>query len=311
MIEVRNLTYRYAGSAKPALSDVSFTIGKGEICGFLAPNGGGKTTLFKLLATLLPVQEGQLLYNGENYSNNFSKIRNTIGVVFQSPSVDNQLTVRENLSAQAYLYGSTPGKIKTGIDETVQLFGLEKFLDSKLETLSGGFQRRVELAKCMLHNPGIILLDEPGTGLDIVSRRELWKYITTIRDTKNVTSLVTTHLIEEAEQCDRVIIFDGGRLVVAGTPSALKDEIGGEILSLKTHDAPSLISLLKKKWNVEGIPVDGIVRVEVHEKKHIVNVLLTEYLDLIESATLSKPSLGDVFFRHTGNRFEDNGKEVK
>jgi len=311
MIEVQNLTYRYAGSTKPALLNVSFKVGDGEICGFLAPNGGGKTTLFQILATMLPVQDGKLCYNGEDYRNNFSVIRNTIGVVFQSPSVDKKLTVRENLNSQVYLYGSTPGKLSKIIDETVQLFGLQKFINHKLETLSGGYQRRVELAKCMLHNPEIILLDEPSTGLDIVSRRELWKYLTTLRDKKNVTSLVTTHLIEEAEQCDRVIILDEGRLVVAGTPSILKDEIGGEILSLKTHDVSSLMSLLKEKWNVEGTPVDGIVRVEIQENKQIVNTLLTEYLDLIDSATLSKPSLADVFFKHTGNQFDDDREEVK
>jgi ABC-2 type transport system ATP-binding protein len=310
MIEVKNLTYRYRGSAQPALSNISFTVDKGEICGFLAPNGGGKTTLFKILATMLPVQEGVLSFNGENYTDNLSRIRNTIGVVFQSPSVDKKLTVRENLNSQAYLYGSTPAKLGKIIDETLQLFGLEKLVDQKLETLSGGYQRRVEIAKSMLHNPGILILDEPGTGLDIVSRHELWKYLIMLRDSKNVTSLVTTHLIDEAEQCDRVIILNEGGLVVAGTPSTLKDEFGGEILSLKSHNVTVLQSVLKERWNIEGTQVNGEVRIEVRENKQIVNSLLTEYLELIDSATLSKPSLADVFFKYTGNRFEEDTEDV-
>lgn len=305
MIKVENLTYRYTENAAPALLNVSFNVNGGEICGFLAPNGGGKTTLFKILATLLPVKEGRLLYNDEDYRNNFAAIRRTIGVVFQRPSIDKQLTVLENLHCQAYLYGNTPGKLKKKIEDALSLFGLTNYADRKLDTLSGGYQRRVEIAKCTLHNPDILLLDEPGAGLDIGSRRELWNYLKILRDEKNVATLVTTHLVEEAEQCDRVIILHEGRLVVSGTPSMLKNEIGGDILSLKTRQVRSLIDLLREKWNLEGLHVDGIVRVEIRENKQIINSLLTDHLDLIDSVTLSKPSLADVFFKHTGNQFND------
>ncbi len=308
MIKVQNLTYRYAERQTPALMNVSFNVNGGEICGFLAPNGGGKTTLFKILATLLPLQEGKLSYNNEDWRNNFAAIRRTIGVVFQSPSVDKKLTVLENINCQAYLYGSTPGKLKNKIDDIINMFGLNNYRDRKLETLSGGYQRRVELAKSMLHDPDILFLDEPGAGLDIGSRRELWQYLKTLRDENNVTTLVTTHLVEEAEQCDRVIILNEGRLVVSGTPVVLKDEIGGEILSLKTRHVDFLINLLREKWNLEGLPVDGIVRVEIRDNRRIINSLLTDHLELIDSITLSKPSLADVFFKHTGNRF-DNEKE--
>jgi len=308
MIKVQNLTYRYAERQTPALMNVSFNVNGGEICGFLAPNGGGKTTLFKILATLLPLQEGKLSYNNEDWRNNFAAIRRTIGVVFQSPSVDKKLTVLENINCQAYLYGSTPGKLKNKIDDIINMFGLNNYRDRKLETLSGGYQRRVELAKSMLHDPDILFLDEPGAGLDIGSRRELWQYLKTLRDENNVTTLVTTHLVEEAEQCDRVIILNEGRLVVSGTPVVLKDEIGGEILSLKTRHVDFLINLLREKWNLEGLPVDGIVRVEIRDNRRIINSLLTDHLELIDSVTLSKPSLADVFFKHTGNRF-DNEKE--
>jgi len=309
MIEVQNLTYRYAGSKVPALSNISFKVNAGQICGFLAPNGGGKTTLFKTLATMLPVQQGRLLYSGEDYQNNFKAIRNTIGVVFQSPSVDKKLTVRENLHCQVYIYGNTPSKEKDRIDEVVELFGLSKYIDQYVEKLSGGYQRRVELAKCMLHNPSVIILDEPGTGLDIVSRRELWNYLTTLRDEKNVTILVTTHIIEEAEQCDSVIILDEGELVVSGAPAVLKDSIGGEILSLKTRDVSPVVKLLKEKWNVQGVPVDGTVRVELKENRALINTLLTNHLDIIDSATVSKPSLADVFFKYTGNKFNGDNPE--
>lgn len=310
MIEVQKLTYRYAGSDTPALSDISFVVDKGQICGFLAPNGGGKTTLFKILATMLPVQSGSLLYSNEDYKKNVAAIRNTIGVVFQSPSIDKKLTVRENLQCQVYLYGSTPGRERKNIDKMIDLFGLQTYIDSKVEVLSGGYQRRVELAKCMLHNPAIILLDEPSSGLDIVSRREMWKYLSLIRDEKDVTILLTTHLIEEAEQCDQVIIFNKGNLVVSGTPTVLKEDIGGEILSIKSDDISGLMTLLREKWNITGTSVNGIVRVELTNNKHLINTLLTEHIDLIDSATISKPSLADVFFRHTGNKFDRDKGEV-
>jgi len=254
---------------------------------------------------MLPVQQGRLQYNGEDYQNNFKAIRNTIGVVFQNPSIDKKLTVRENLHCQVYIYGSTPSRESERINELVQLFDLSKYLDQKLETLSGGYQRRVELAKCMLHNPAVILLDEPSTGLDIVSRRDLWRYLKTIRDQRNVTVLVTTHIIDEAEQCDRVIILNEGELVVSGAPSVLKDEIGSEILSLKSEKIASVLSLLQEKWNIEGVQVDGTVRVELQGNRKFINQLLTDHLDIIDSATISKPSLADVFFNHTGNKFDE------
>ncbi len=305
MIEVENITYRYPVSKTPALRNISFKVNDGEICGFLAPNGGGKTTLFKILSTCLPVQEGTLSYNYNDFRMNISAIRKAIGVVFQSPSVDKKLTVLENLICQAKLYGFNLRDLGEKIDDIVQMFGLHNYLHQKLETLSGGYQRRVELAKSMLHDPAILILDEPGTGLDIGSRQELWHYLKTLRDEKNVTTLVTTHLVEEAEQSNKVVILNEGRLVVSGSPSKLKDEIGGEILSVKSTQIDRLMSLLRDKWNLEGKPVNGIVRVEVGGNKHIINALLTDYLDLIDSATVSKPSLEDVFFKHTGNRFNN------
>lgn len=311
MLEVRNLTYRYGGSLTPALEGVSFDIFEGEICGFLAPNGGGKTTLFKILSTMLPFREGSISFNGVEYRQHYANVRSSIGVVFQNPSVDKKLTVRENLHCQAYLYGSTPAKERTHMNKLIHLFRLETYLDQKIENLSGGYRRRVELAKCMLHAPKLLLLDEPSTGLDIVSRRDMWQYLKRLREERTVTILLTTHLIEEAEQCDRVIILNKGRLVTSGRPNSLINQIGGEILFLKTTNTPELLALLERKWNIRGIPVDGMVRVELtHQNKQIIHALLSEGMDLVDSATISKPSLADVFFRHTGNQFTEHSGDV-
>jgi ABC-2 type transport system ATP-binding protein len=312
VIEVRNLTYRYGKSIAPALSDVSFVVQPGAMCVFLAPNGGGKTTLFKILSTAFPLQEGAILYDGKDFSENYSIIRKSIGVVFQNPSVDKRLTVRENLHCQAYLYGGTPKRMRGDIERVVGLFGLEPHLGHTLETLSGGFQRRVEIAKCVLHTPPVLLLDEPSTGLDIVSRKELWEYLALLRERDGTTILATTHLTDEAEQSGQVIILNGGRLVVSGNPVELKNQIGGEILSIGTRDAASLLSLLSDKWNIRGTHINGRVRLELSGNELIVPQLLSDYRNLVDTITISRPSLADVFFRYTGSRFDEtrNGGEV-
>jgi ABC-2 type transport system ATP-binding protein len=311
MIDVQNLTFAYAGSGSPALHDVSFRITEGEMCAFLAPNGGGKTTLFKILSTMLPVQGGTVRYHATDYRNEYRAIRNRIGVVFQSPSVDKKLTVRENLDCQAFLYGLSPREIKDHIDHLVRLFGIGTSQNVLVGKLSGGFQRRVELAKCMLHKPSILLLDEPSTGLDIVSRKELWDYLKRIREQEKVSVLVTTHLAEEGELCDRVIIMNEGEIIADGYPDTLKNRVGGDVLSVHSSSPGELQQIMKKEWNLEAVLIDGVVRVELRDRERVLQSLLQNHVGLIRSITLSKPSLADVFFKFTGNPLFENQPDEK
>jgi ABC-2 type transport system ATP-binding protein len=281
------------------------------MCAFLAPNGGGKTTLFKILSTMLPVQGGTVRYHATDYRHEYRTIRNRIGVVFQSPSIDKKLTVRENLDCQAFLYGTNPREIKDHIDHLVRLFGIGTSQNILVGKLSGGFQRRVELAKCMLHRPSILLLDEPSTGLDIVSRKELWDYLKKIREQEQVSVLVTTHLAEEGEMCDRVIIMNEGQIIADGIPDTLKNRVGGDVLSVHSPAPGELQHILKQEWNLEAVLIDGTVRVELRERDRVLQSLLQNHAGLILSITLSKPSLADVFFKFTGNPLFDKQTDEK
>jgi ABC-2 type transport system ATP-binding protein len=306
IIDVRQLSYSYGkGIAHPALSDVSFSVSEASICAFLAPNGGGKTTLFKILSTLFPIQNGSIRIKGNELSNNLQVIRNSIGVVFQSPGLDKRLTVLENLRLQAKLYNIPKSEIPGRIGSTMRQFGITELHPNMVETLSGGYRRRVEIAKAVLHNPPILLLDEPSSGLDIVARKDLWNYLFSLRDEKRVTVLVTTHMVEEAERADTVIIMDKGKIVRMGSPDNLKKEIGGDIVSVKTGNPHQFIKTIKEKWNIDAVQLDGIIRFEIPADPGLMNTILAEFFDVIESATLSKPTLADVFFRYTGNQFSD------
>ncbi len=305
MIAVENVTYTYPKSTESALREVSFSVRQGSICAFLAPNGGGKTTLFKLLATMLPPQQGSILIGGETVSTQVKTFRKNLGVVFQSPGLDDQLTVEENLKLHARLYGMPPAEIRAGIGSSAELFGLTGYLNKRVEVLSGGYKRRVELAKSVLHKPALLLLDEPSTGLDIVSRKDLWNYLYALRDNRSTTVLVTTHLIDEAERADQVVILDRGKLVRSGSPAELLGEIPGEIMSVRTTAPTEFIGDLRTKWNIEGVYVDGIVRFEIPADRGLLQTIISEYFDKTESTTVSKPTLADVFYRLTGSAFDE------
>jgi len=177
----------------------------------LGPNGGGKTTLFRILATLLPVQSGHAALMGLDLSSEPQAVRRLIGVTFQSPSVDGKLTVAENLRTQAHMYGLSGSLAASRIDELLGKLGLGDRRHDRVDSLSGGLKRRVEVAKCLLHRPRVLLLDEPSTGLDPGARHDLWEYLSRLRRDEGTTVLVTTHLMEEAERCDRLGILDRGR----------------------------------------------------------------------------------------------------
>ncbi len=217
---------------RTALNGVTFEVRPAELFGLLGPNGSGKTTLFRILSTLMVPSSGSAVILGHDVTTDPTGLRRKIGVVFQSQSIDVKLTAAENLLHQGHLYGLQGAALKSRIDEMLGRVGLSDRAKEKAETFSGGMQRRLELAKGLLHHPSVLLLDEPTTGLDPGARRDLWQYLQILRDQEHVTVIVTTHLMEEAERCDRLAILNEGKLVALGTPAELKSEIGGDVILL-------------------------------------------------------------------------------
>lgn len=303
-IFLQGLSHWYG--SRQALRDVGFDVAAGEIFGLLGPNGGGKTTLFRVLATLLPVQQGSIQLLGLDVAHEPSRVRSRIGVTFQSPSLDRKLTVRENLVSQGYLYGLSGAPLRARIASLLEKLGLTDRSGDRAESLSGGLARRVEIAKGLLHNPLVLLLDEPSTGLDPGARLDLWRYLRLLRDEAGVTVLVTTHLMEEAEHCDKLAILDSGRLVALGTPQELRAQIGGDCLTVQTASPTDLSRRIAERFQVDSRAVGGQIRIEVEKGHEFIGRLVEAFGPEISSVILGKPTLEDVFIQRTGHRFWDD-----
>ncbi|HEX3662248.1 MAG TPA: ABC transporter ATP-binding protein [Acidobacteriaceae bacterium] len=289
-----------------ALDELSFTVNRGEIFGLLGPNGSGKTTLFRILSTLMVPSGGRATLQGFDVAREPNQVRQQIGIVFQARSLDPKLTVAENLKHQGHLYGLHGALLRTRIQEVLTRVGLLDRSSDLVETLSGGQQRRVELAKGLIHSPEVLLLDEPSTGLDPGARRDLWLYLRTLRDQEGVTVLVTTHLMEEAEHCDRLAILNEGKLVALGSPAELKAQIGGDVVALETADpeqAAQLAAQLAGRFGVHPVVVDQFVRVEREQGHRFAAEIVEAFPGKIEAVSVAKPSLEDVFIDRTGHRF--------
>jgi ABC-2 type transport system ATP-binding protein len=300
-VHVRNLTHRYGN--RDALNDVSFDVPRREIFGLLGPNGGGKTTLFRILSTLLVPSEGTAEVLGIDVAREPARLRHRIGVVFQSPSLDKKLTVAENLLHQGHLYGLRGRELKSRIGEALARLGLAARARDLVERLSGGLARRVELAKGLLHRPELLLLDEPSTGLDPGARRDLWDYLRGLEQQDGVTVLLTTHLMEEAERCTRLGILDAGRLVALDSPGALRAEIGGDVIAIDAPDPERLRAEVRERFGVDGTVVAGRLRIEREHGHTFLAELMEALPDSVRSASLGKPTLEDVFIQRTGHRF--------
>lgn len=308
-ITIDSVTHKYG--ERVALDQLSFEVQPGEIFGLLGPNGGGKTTLFKLLTTLMPVQTGELLVAGFNVRTEPDDVRRSIGVTFQAPSVDIKLTVRENIVYQGRLYGLSGRVLQGRVNEQMERFQIADRAGDIVQTLSGGLKRRVEIAKSLLHNPQVLLLDEPSTGLDPGARFDLWRALQSLRADSGVTVLVTTHLMEEAEKCDRLAILDHGRLAALGTPDELRSGIGGDCISIQAHSpeqAADLARRIESSLQLAPQRFDAQLRLEAPDGAKLVHTLTSQFAGDIRSITLGKPTLEDVFIRSTGHQFWDEGK---
>lgn len=307
-IDVRSVSHRYGDRA--ALSEVTFAVAAGEIFGLLGPNGGGKTTLFRLVSTLLPIQSGSMAILGVDVSSHPATVRTRIGVTFQAASLDRKLTVRENLVHQGHLYGLHGRDLRSRIDRWLTQFGLADRVVDRVESLSGGMQRRVEVAKGLLHDPRLLLLDEPSTGLDPAARIDLWTSLRRLRDEQGVTVLVTTHLMEEAERCDRLGILDRGQLVALGSPSELRSSVGGDCVTIDSPEPDELSRRLVDRFGLQPRRLGDQLRLEQSRGHELLRDIVDSFPDLIESVSLGKPTLEDVFIQRTGHRFWDEGSET-
>jgi len=307
-VEVAALEHSYGDH--PALCGVSFSVQRGEIFGLLGPNGGGKTTLFRILSTLLRPQQGAVHVLGADLVRERTAVRRRLGVVFQSPALDRKLTVRENLRHQGHLYGLHGADLDRRIATALERFKLGDRRDALVEGLSGGLRRRVEIAKGLLHGPELLLLDEPSTGLDPGARRDLWQLLQEIRAADGVTVLLTSHILEEVERADRVAILERGRLVGLGTPRELKASVGGDVLTITTPVPERLAADITAQLGVQPAVLDGMLRIEGGAGPDLVRQILTRFEADVESVTLAKPTLEDVFIHVTGHRFWGGGGEV-
>jgi ABC-2 type transport system ATP-binding protein len=301
VIEISGLRHRYA--EREALRGVSLTIRRGEIFALLGPNGGGKTTLFKILSTLMRAGEGSVRVLGHDLRHEAERVRPRIGVVFQNPGLDPKLTVAENLVHHGHLYGLGGARLRARITEVLADLDLTDRTSDLVETLSGGLARRTELARGLLHAPELLLLDEPSTGLDPGARRDFAQLLRALRDRGGVTVVLTTHYMEEAERADRVAVLHEGSLVALGTPDELKRSVGGDVVVIEAEAPRDLRDKVRARFGLEAQLVDGTLRVERSRGHELVRDVVEAFPGEVRSVTFGRPTLEDVFIHVTGRRF--------
>lgn len=314
-IETLDLTKKYG--AFTAVNKISLQIKSGEIFGLLGPNGAGKTTTISMLATLNTPTSGLALVDGINVTEHPLQVRERIGIVFQDPSLDGDLTGRENLDFHGRLYHVPSDERKKRIADVLKLVDLEDKSELQVKTYSGGMKRRLEIARSLLHVPKIIFLDEPTLGLDVQTRRKLWEYIRKLSAEHKITIILTTHYLEEADSlCDRVAIIDRGEIKALDTPQKLKSTMGGDVISIDTHDAKALQKMLEtKKVGKQFAHINHTLSFTIeHGAKMIPKIVEWAQDEKIEllSISVKQPSLEDVFVQLTGHAIrqeESNGKD--
>jgi ABC-2 type transport system ATP-binding protein len=308
-VSVSGLSHRYG--ERQALRDLSLDVRRGEIFGLLGPNGGGKTTLFKVLATLTAPQTGTVTLFDEDVRRAPERVRRRLGVVFQHPALDGKLTVRENLRCHAALYGLAAAEGDARAAHLLQRFGVAERAGDAVDTLSGGLARRVELAKGLLHGPELLLLDEPSTGLDPGARRDFFEHLQQLRERDGLTVLLTTHHMDEAERCDRVGFVHRGALVAVDEPAALTAAIGGDVVTVEANDAERLRPRLAQRFGVQPQLVGGALRLEVPRGHELVREIVEAFAGEVRTVSVGKPTLEDVFVHLTGERFFDDGARTE
>jgi len=297
-----------------AVDHINLEIGEGELFGLLGPNGAGKSTFMHMVSTILPPTEGTAEVAGFDIRKCPDCVRAAIGIVFQDPSLDNRLTGRENLDFHGRMYGLTKEQRNERLNKVLELVGLKDRADSLVETYSSGMKRRLEMARGLMHSPKILFLDEPTLGLDTQTRRGIWDHIRMLNDTENVTIVLTTHYMEEADYlCDRVAIIDYGKIIALDKPDTLKNELKGDIVSLKVEEPEKYLEILKKNKLVkEGKIVEGVLNLSVENGEEAIPKLIELVRgrgDQVHAVSLRRPTLEDVFIHYTGRAIREEAPE--
>ncbi|MCS7106168.1 MAG: ATP-binding cassette domain-containing protein [Candidatus Aenigmarchaeota archaeon] len=314
VVETFNLTKEFNGLR--AVNNVSIKIKEGEIFGLLGPNGAGKTTFISMLCTLLKPTKGTAKVNGFDIIKEQNEVRKSIGIVFQDPSLDNWLTAMENLEMHARLYGVPREEREKRIEEVLKLVGLYERANELVRNYSGGMKRRLEIARGLIHYPKVLFLDEPTLGLDPQTREHIWEYIKKLAEKENITILLTTHYMEEADAlCDRVAIMDYGEIKVLDTPENLKNTLEGGVITLEVKNTEKFLEKIRR--------LNSIGKIQVIEKKISMTVKNAEkfapkMLEFarrnkvsVNSISIRKPSLGDVFLHYTGREIREESEESR
>ncbi|RLI77469.1 ABC transporter ATP-binding protein [Archaeoglobales archaeon] len=310
-IVVRGLTKTFNGFK--AVDSVSFSVKRGEIFGLLGPNGAGKTTTIKMLVTLLKPSSGEAKVAGYDVVKQSNMVRKNIGIVFQEPTLDLELTAKENLDFHARLYGIERGRREERIEEVLKLVDLYDKAKLQVKKFSGGMQRRLEIARGLLHFPKVLFLDEPTLGLDAQTRRRIWDYILEMREREDVTIILTTHYIEEADKlCDRVAIIDKGRIIALDKPENLKKRVGEDVISLVVNDAKKLAMELELEEIHKIVRLDDRLELSVYRGEstipRIIEIAQKVGIE-VKAVSLRKPTLEDVFIHLTGREIREEGRK--
>lgn len=303
IIHVENLTKEFKGIR--AVDGINFAVERGEIFGFLGPNGAGKTTTINMLCTLIKPTSGKAMINGYDVVEQQNEVRQSIGLVFQDPSLDERLTGIQNLRFHAMIYG-IPGNLRENrIEQVLKMVELWDRRDYQVRTYSGGMKRRLEIARGLLHYPKVLFLDEPTLGLDPQTRSHIWQYILELRSIEGTTIFLTTHYMDEAEKADRIAIIDHGKLIALDTPTRLKAMVSRDIILVKTDNDSQALAEIKSKYDVNAhMDNDGIV-FEIDNGEKFLPEFIREFATRILSVSLRHPSLEDVFLRLTGREIRE------
>ncbi len=299
VIEVQELTKKYGDIE--AVKGISFHVQEGEVFGFLGPNGAGKTTTISILCTLLSPTSGYAKVNGYDVVRQKDEVRQAIGLVFQDPSLDERLTAWENLMFHALAYRVPKGERERRIREVLDMVELAGRAEDLVETFSGGMKRRLEIARGLLHYPRVLFLDEPTLGLDPQTRNSIWEYILHLKKEEGITIFMTTHYMDEAENCDRIAIIDYGKIVALDTPEGLKAMVGGDVVRLVTEDDRKAEEILRESYGVKMIRDRDCLCFEVDRAENFIPKLIREFPLRIDSISMHRPTLEDVFLKLTGH----------
>ena len=302
-ISVRELTKRY-GQVE-AVRGIDFDVARGETFGFLGPNGAGKSTTISILCTLINPTSGQALVAGHDVVRQRDTVRRNIGLVFQDTTLDTYLTAEQNLRFHADLYGVPRAAVGPRMRQVLEMVGLWDRRESLVSTYSGGMQRRLEIARGLLHAPHVLFLDEPTVGLDPQTRSSIWQYINDLKQREDITIFLTTHYMDEAEHCDRIAIIDHGKIVAIDTPEALKASVGKDRVQIQTADDAAAIRELASVFGIEAAMHEGAVTFSVESGEEFVPQLFARLTVPIRSVSVSRPSLDDVFMSYTGTTIRD------